>query len=387
MFKTKNLHSNADEDQRPASESIKNTLDLAFTQYLNELREYEISQRLRRVEYHLHEVAYKAIPHREESGKDKAKRIYNNTCVKTQNISMFYKLATVIRKNYQEWRKYIADPTMSVSTSFKPVTDNKALAFCFAVLESLGVVNLDIRKPFFIGTPVRGKIFLEAELTMKRADDTLLLWNSLGRPKISSQDPSFMERCERFIFSSPLRFLAPKCTSSTVGSFFIEIHSLMRDEYFVPINTLSQEANGSTVIGRYEIDFWKLIDDASLSMAYDSCDSNTLQSISELFPEYPEFIAESIGAYYWFSIAPPSRPPYRERGMAFLALREALYEHFLGDKKHLYIKSDCGEGAIHHNIALEHLYKFPRLRKDFKKSPNVLSLLQRDKYDRNPEGL
>lgn len=378
------LHPDEDVDQRSESGHTKLSSKLSFTHYSKDISEYETSERLRRVEYYLYEVAHKAIPHSRESAKDRAERVYHKECIKIKNISDFYKLAIVIRRNHQEWKNYIADPTISVSRSLQPVAENKALAFCFAVLESLGIVNLDIKKPVFIATPVRGKICLEAKLTLQLAKYTLSLWDSLGRPQVSNEDSSFMSRYVRYIFSSQIA----SEHISYLGSYFFKMHSLMRDEYFLPINALPQEEDEDTIISRYEIDFWKLIDDASLSMAYDTRDSNTLQSISELFPEYPEIIAESIGAYYWFSIAPPPPPTLSsETIMAFVALQEVLREHFLGDKKHLYIKSDCGEGAIHHSVALKHLYKFPRLRKDFKKAPYVLSLLQRKKYDRNPEGL
>lgn len=353
--------------------------ELSLTDFLhNNCTIDEIVERLRRVDFSLEKVSDELEPQwlKKISLRMEAERVYNKYFRRT-NASLFYYYATLIRRHNDAWELYVSDATNDIPEPLRPLTDNKVLSFCFAALDILGVINLDPAKTFVAGNPIRGIISMEIELTSKHIENILLIWDMLGRPQLGRRN-DFLTVVYRMSFSPNFKRNFSWYCVNYFQSFLMGINELLNNEYFVPIKISIDNTNDRTLNLHYTINFWSMIDNASFTMAFDSNGIDTLDSINELFPEYPEFIAEIIHAYYYRSTVP--RDP-TDNFAKLLALREVLYEHFLGGKK---ISIFGGWGEVHHRGALKHLDKFPGITQEFMEHYCVLIGWQRTKYHRNP---
>lgn len=396
MFEITNAHIKT--DQRKVIELVKaNSISqLPVFGSSEQMSMLEVEERLRRVDYHY----YSFKKWESTKASDDAIKTYArgelNDCLKTHNAIKFYSAASLIRKNYQEWEIFISDPAKGAPAHLQSLTDNMQLTFCLAALEIQGFINLKPDRPFISGESVKGIVQLEAEHTAESAKKIVLLWDLLGRPQILFEDDRFMDMAFKAFFMNGGKYALDMGYTQYPGFVFGNILHVINHDYFVPIMEIPERIGGEISGYRFEFHFWELIDNASLTMAFDSVDFDTLRTIEDLFPEKPGLIPEIIHAYLCGSYE------YRRVSVETrqrLKFRELLCEYFLGVGKVSWINwgdissSLCTTSnhkyILHHRGALLQLPKFPEVERECKEQTYCYHCYSdcASKYSRNPEGL
>ena len=395
MFEITNAHIKT--DQREVIELVKaNSISqlpvFGSSEHLSML---EVEERLRRVNFHYYGFAgWGSREASDDAIKAYARRELDDY-LRIRNAINFYSAASLIRRNYQEWEIFISDPAKGAPAHLQSLTDNMQLAFCLAALEIQGFISLKPERPFISGESVKGIVQLGAEHTAESAKKIVLLWDLLGRPQIIFEDDRFMDMAFKAFFMNGGKYALDSGYTQYPGFVFGDILHVINHDYFVPIMEIPERIDGKISGYRFEFHFWKLIDNASLTMAFDNADCDTLRTIEDLFPEKPELISEIIRAYHYSSYGSP-RGSVEARKITIF--REVLCEYFLGVSKVSWLnwgyifplRSRYRDNhTLHHGGALLQLPKFPKLERECKERTFCYHCYSdcASKYSRNPEGL
>lgn len=115
-------------------------------------------------------------------------------------LIIFFKAANLVRKNYEEWKKFLKDPTQLPPQVFQGYFENKLLVLFLFFFDSIKYFNLDPRYPFFVCVNVsttdsmmlhENNIDSEIFRSLEIGESLVNMWNSFGCPEKETTDVGF----------------------------------------------------------------------------------------------------------------------------------------------------------------------------------------------------
>lgn len=295
-------------------------------------------------------------------------RDFNSLLLADDYLPTPYIAAVLIRRNYEIWEQYLSDPSKGVPTVFQYFAGNKSLIYYLAALSKHGIINLDPSKPFLNGELISGEIHIESERPQGYIEKMLSLWDSLERPKVNSY--RWFELAHGAAFS-------PSRDENIVQNLFWEADNLVGGNgwtwgggYF-GLCPQKDTVHLIRIERKYpekvfcRLDTRSLIESISMAMVFDLPEIAILDSISELIPQIPALITESIRLYRVCSIS----PPFPKRMMVDTLAQDFHYCMFGLDvplEEGLSIDS-----PLHHSSALKHIRERPELFEAWAEDPEM----------------
>lgn len=207
----------------------------------------------------------------------------------------FFRAALTIRLNYPQWLKFVKAPSSGPPPMvFEPFADDSLLLFFLHFCDYTNIVNLNPQYPFMICEKSSPEVFavhiknLDQANVMKTLEK---MWLAFGSPL---RDTYF-----KLHFDSPLSDTesdesCEDCDANELKELFID---LLEQFDFAHIAYDENDYDDLLFIDKVYFIVPELIANASVALAYDNSEVNTLEIMRELFPTFPDFVSRIAGKY------------------------------------------------------------------------------------------
>lgn len=209
-------------------------------------------------------------------------------------LTLFLKAALLIRNNYGSWVQFLNNVSDPPPVVFESFAENRRLVILLFICETFKVFRLEPGYPFLIGEHNESNtIFIEGEEFNREVNEKPVvdLWVSMNFPKeVWEEDSELLE--------SDLKHHSETYDDFALGDHFC----LMLLDF-----GLRKTVNGDDSCFD---DFWTLlfdrngfVRDASIALSFDH-KNELLETIYQLFPQFPELIPDICREYYLGTIRP-----------------------------------------------------------------------------------
>lgn len=249
---------------------------------------YERKQRIYFLLYD-HNIDFDKFSHE----KSIAERQIRKRLTMSSTLTTFLHAALIIRKNPTQWKNYLKNPSRRPPKIFDPVVEDKLLIFYLYFCDKLKIFHLDPRYPFLICEKIEKCTFIingKSDRDLGIIKDVIEMWKSMGSPLSESEYGVEVSRIAELL-KNPSSLKARREPIS-IGWFFWELTR----QFGFHSSLTNSGTSMSTEKGYLDMPYFVI--EASIAIAFDKNEVNTLELIYELFPQFPEFIPNAVRAYY-----------------------------------------------------------------------------------------
>lgn len=381
MSYTKNLIDASPWERRALNRLLQDTKQVSLTESLGKMSTSERMERARRVDYKLKDWFPGMCPlvgRNNASMELKANHGYYQ-CYKATNMSKFCNGAVTIRQshqNYEEWKQYTSKPCMSIPSSLKLLTNDLEVIFGLALLEKIKLISLEPNTLFISGNTNENSVLFEDLTSTTDIEELLVLWESLGRPRMHFlENVNLIDEAYNAHFASKGKPEPPSISeeigprpldSYEIRKLVWEVCLFLATDCYVPIKPDYYTTS-------FKLNFDEFIHHISLSIAFDSLETDTLGAIYKLFPTHPELLPRIIREYRVLAVDPPfGDDPFlvKMRDVNRKAFNcKTLYEKC--KYRGCFYRDESPRHGIYHSGALLQIQKHPHLFQDWKQDSQM----------------
>lgn len=215
-----------------------------------------------------------------------------------RRLSKFLRAALLIRHNYSHWCELLKDITQPLPIQLESVLEDKMLVFLLIWCDAIKVFHLNPEYPFLIcehspevsrNFPIYDIYTVDGDLRITQL--LLDLWNKIQMPeKVTVWGKELTEVADRLQNGNP----SGKIDDLNIGDIFYKA------AHAFDLSFLSDDSGEGCYTEKVSFDLNELVLKCSAAVALDSSDSNTLEIVLELFPQFPELVGE-ISKHYVLS--------------------------------------------------------------------------------------
>lgn len=228
-----------------------------------------------------------------ESYQSEAKKEAKKMVEFVSNTNTWLHAVQLVRKHYAQWKGFLKRPSGPAPHVFKSFIDDKMLVFYLFLGDHLNIFRLNPRFPF-----ISGETFDDRKLLVQGRRDNnfcdvkfvVKTWESLGSPWTDS-------RCGKDLSCLAKEIKKSKARKEKQSNFCLAWHFWELTSQFGVYWCLSDSDHTEETTERVLFDFYDFIQVTSISIASDRPGMNSLETIGELFPEFPKLVAFIIHEY------------------------------------------------------------------------------------------
>lgn len=208
---------------------------------------------------------------------------------RSSGLISFLSAALLIRKNYQTWIQYLDNISEPPPAVFESFAENRKLVIFLFICQIFNVFQLNPEYSFLKGYQKGSdKVFIHGERIEleKKVKPIVELWFSLGTPEIGKS--TFWPEACADLKENPRAYGA----LMPLGMYFYEM-----SEDFCLDNIVHDVGYCKEEIRFLFFEINEFVREASIALSFDR-NNVLLETIHELFPQYPELVSDICCEYY-----------------------------------------------------------------------------------------